>query len=561
MASLTGQSIASSYEQLLHVDTNGGGSTTTLLPIKDGDNGTTFALAISTTAISLNATNRIYLDGTSGHTYIDEESDNLLRIAVGAAEVMKLDADSRVSLSNNDSGTNNTLLGKYSGLSILSGGNHNTFLGERAGYEHKLGEGNIAIGSGAFDASYVNDTTDAGNDNNVFIGRNAGSGTWVAAGSDVAHANHDNIGIGTSALAGAMTGSEGNIGIGTDAGKSITSAPGCIFIGYNAGNQETTGNRNTVLGYGAMDQSGDANSSDAGMASHDNVFIGHDSGGGNWTHNPSGNNVAIGAGTMEGAMNDANGNVAVGKGAGAGITTGDNNVLIGLQAGETIAAQGNCVCIGNLAGGDINNSGANGSVAIGHSALSAATQGAGNTAVGFQAGNVLTTGGTNTIIGYDADVDANSRAGCIIIGSSLSLNTASDNVVEIGNDTNSMTYDLDGGDITVTSDVRTKKDIKDTKLGLEFINMLRPITYKTKPSSEYPEEFNIKQPSKKSSNKVWDGLIAQEVKAVIDELGVDFSGWEEGINTKQRLAYGKFVMPLIKAVQELSAQVEELKNK
>ena len=49
MATLTGQSIASSYEQLLHVDTDGGGNTTTLVPVKDGDNGTTFALQLSTT--------------------------------------------------------------------------------------------------------------------------------------------------------------------------------------------------------------------------------------------------------------------------------------------------------------------------------------------------------------------------------------------------------------------------------------------------------------------------------------------------------------------------------
>ena len=49
MGALTGQSIAASYEQLLHVDTDGGGNTTTLVPVKDGDNGTTFALQLSTT--------------------------------------------------------------------------------------------------------------------------------------------------------------------------------------------------------------------------------------------------------------------------------------------------------------------------------------------------------------------------------------------------------------------------------------------------------------------------------------------------------------------------------
>ena len=53
MATLTGQTIASSYEQLLHCDTDGGGSTTTLVPVKDGDNGTTFAAQLSTTTVCI----------------------------------------------------------------------------------------------------------------------------------------------------------------------------------------------------------------------------------------------------------------------------------------------------------------------------------------------------------------------------------------------------------------------------------------------------------------------------------------------------------------------------
>jgi hypothetical protein len=48
MATLTGQSIASSYEQLLHVDNDGGGNGTTLVDVKDGDNGTTFAIKLAT---------------------------------------------------------------------------------------------------------------------------------------------------------------------------------------------------------------------------------------------------------------------------------------------------------------------------------------------------------------------------------------------------------------------------------------------------------------------------------------------------------------------------------
>ena len=53
MASLTGQTIASSYEQLLHTDTDGGGNGNSLLSIKDGDNGTTFALKLATNKVEV----------------------------------------------------------------------------------------------------------------------------------------------------------------------------------------------------------------------------------------------------------------------------------------------------------------------------------------------------------------------------------------------------------------------------------------------------------------------------------------------------------------------------
>ena len=46
----------------------------------------------------------------------------------------------------------------------------------------------------------------------------------------------------------------------------------------------------------------------------------------------------------------------------------------------------------------------------------------------------------------------------------------------------------------------------------------------------------------------------------MDKLNVSFSGWDEDENTtKQSLEYPAFVPALIKAVQELSTQVDELK--
>ena len=53
MASLTGQTVATSYEQLLTLP-DGGGNTTTLVPVTDGDGVTTFSLQLATTKTMIN---------------------------------------------------------------------------------------------------------------------------------------------------------------------------------------------------------------------------------------------------------------------------------------------------------------------------------------------------------------------------------------------------------------------------------------------------------------------------------------------------------------------------
>ena len=62
------------------------------------------------------------------------------------------------------------------------------------------------------------------------------------------------------------------------------------------------------------------------------------------------------------------------------------------------------------------------------------------------------------------------------------------------------------------------------------------------------------------------GLIAQEVREVLDDMGLeekDFNGWSKKDSVRhereiQHLAYTEFISPLIKAVQELSAKVTAL---
>ncbi len=76
MAALGAQTIASSYEQLLHVDADDGGNGTTHVSLKDGDNGTTFALTLATDAVMMTSTNRLEFGDDA--SYIHQSADGVL---------------------------------------------------------------------------------------------------------------------------------------------------------------------------------------------------------------------------------------------------------------------------------------------------------------------------------------------------------------------------------------------------------------------------------------------------------------------------------------------------
>jgi len=126
-----------------------------------------------------------------------------------------------------------------------------------------------------------------------------------------------------------------------------------------------------------------------------------------------------------------------------------------------------------------------------------------------------------------------------------------------------------------TSDKNEKNTIVDSDLGLSFVNKLKPVSYK----------FNGK-------TRTHYGLIAQDVETTLSDISkptTDFAGFikedlpaevydasrDEGnipegkkvgdvkkdAYTTYGLRYNEFISPLIKAVQELSAEVETLKTK
>ena len=99
---------------------------------------------------------------------------------------------------------------------------------------------------------------------------------------------------------------------------------------------------------------------------------------------------------------------------------------------------------------------------------------------------------------------------------------------------------------TVTeSDYRLKENIKPLENTLDKIKNLKPVSYNLKKDGSYDE-----------------GLIAHEVQEIFPSLviGDKDAKQEDGSDLYQAIAYGKLVTHLVKAVQELSAEVERLKN-
>ena len=436
---------------------------------EDGDNTLDFVLGSSqTTVTSLLATD--IKIGEDDQTKIDFETANEIHFYADNAQRLNLDANSRISLSNNtgfDSGTDNTVFGFLAGAAGLSGGQDNVLIGDYAGNAMTGGDYNVAIGADAMKLAVnceqnvaigygVLDAADGTEEQNVAIGTHAmgavdegggnanlnvaiGAGAMtggtsttllgnIAIGADALNATggHDQTGtiaIGNDAL-GALESGAGNVAVGYQASARMTTAAQSTAIGYQAMNGHLDGNKNTAIGYRAMYDT-DGGGGGSSESSADNVFIGWTSGGGTWADALSQSNVAVGNSSMMGALNACNDNVslgsytlqsmtggsyntALGYNAGQANLTGDSNVFIGHNAGDGTTDVDNTVIIGAGAGSVVmtGSGGADGTVAIGKDSLAALTSGAQNTAIGFTAADLITTGNFNTIIGYEAFTSA-----------------------------------------------------------------------------------------------------------------------------------------------------------
>ena len=110
-----------------------------------------------------------------------------------------------------------------------------------------------------------------------------------------------------------------------------------------------------------------------------------------------------------------------------------------------------------------------------------------------------------------------------------------------------------------TSDVNQKTEIHTSDLGLTFVNSLRPVSYKFK---DVPAEIDDSGSvvSYKTGSRTHYGLIAQELSSSLGQFGkttLDFAGITTG--SLMGLRYTELISPMIKAIQELSDEVNQLK--
>ena len=303
-------------------------------------------------------------------------------------------------------------------------------------------------------------------------------------------------------------------------------------------------------------------------------------------------NTAIGSGAMYNATG-AYLCTTVGAYAGFNLTNAYSTTIVGNMAGWTMVNNSNCVAIGYAALQNYSSSTApgNSTVAIGAYA-GQHSYGSNSVLVGT---NVLYNAASNavtscTFIGNSVMYNqTNTSTQCTFIGSSSMVSydgtitnssalgylteVTGDNQVQLGN-SSTTTYVY--GTVQNRSDARDKADIRDTQLGLDFIEALRPVDFRWDYRESYVDFIESEdeegkdtstrvenpQDGSRKRNRYHHGLIAQEVKEVLDAKGIDFGGYQDhsvaGGKDVLTIGYDELVGPLIKAVQELSSQVKAL---
>jgi len=400
-------------------------------------------------------------------------------------------------------------------LAKNAGGYSNFAMGNNALALSQYGRGNIALGNAVL---------------SKIVGDQTGARATISSGEIISYnARGDaNLGIGNTALRDCTTGVE-NLALGDATMQQLTTGLCNIAVGANSQITNLTGNFNVSLGAYAL------------------------------VVNQGSNNIAIGWAALEGQTSGSN--IAIGHAVMNGNKTGTSNVVIGPLGMQAAQAPTDSVVVGQEAAKNL--AGAMGVTAVGAFAVGSSSATLVNTtAIGRNALLVIATDEC-TGVGAAA-LSANTEFGnCAGFG--VNAQVTGPNQVQLG-DARTTTYAY--GSVQNRSDIRDKADIRDTVLGLDFIMALRPVDFRWNMRDYYRDEAGnmpttVPDQSKKRT-RYHHGLIAQEVRDVIEGSGTDFGGFQDhkilGGEDVLSLGYEELIAPLIKAVQQLTARVAELES-
>ncbi len=420
----------------------------------------------------------------SNNTFVGKIAGNFAMTGAGNSAI------GNGALSGNQGGVENTA----SGLNALTSntiGNQNTANGSQALYSNTIGSYNTATGNYALLSNVTGfENTASGHSalqlnatgfHNTAIGSNAlhsnASASYNTASGAYALSSNttgsENTAIGSQALylntTGLLNTASGRKALGTNTSGIYDTASGSYALSAN-----TDGSYNTASGTAALysNTSGNYNTASGTQALYSNQ---------NGSYNSVSGNDGMYSNTS-GNYNTASGSYALySNTTGFENTASGSNALFSNTTGRRNAASGNSALYLNTTGSD--------NTAIGYSALFDVTTETGNTAVGSGA---KVSGNNATAIGFQAlALGDNATA----IG--FQAHAVASNYVWLGN----ASVTLIGGQVAWSnpSDLRDKKDIADSSLGLDFVKALRPV------------EFKLLN----GNDRVDFGFIAQEVEALI----------------------------------------------
>lgn len=407
-------------------------------------------------------------------------------------------------------GTNSTAVG-YSAL-LSATGSPNDALGYNAGKYITTGTQNVAIGYEAMQGVAATPLTGTGN----------------------------NEALGYQALLAIQGAAAGNTAVGQVAGDTVTTGTNNVFLGYNAQAKAATDTNEIVIGAGTTGNGSNTVTFPTLPGSGiPGIYFGPTA----TVVYPLGDvtNIAIGDAETKAATVSARYIVAIGSTAceycSDNLTGGDGaySVAIGYGALQGVSA----TAIGQS------------NTAVGYLALNANQGNAGyNTALGYVAGgNTLTTGADNVFIGAGTDANASGDTNEIVIG--YNATGMGSNSILLGNSSITHIY-AHVTTITSSSDRRLKKDIEDTDLGLDFIDKLRPVSFR----------YN------NGDDTLRYGFIAQDVEQALPpalHAMVEKSDPAHGLAMVERthdkdrtygMGYSELLSPLVKSVQQLKSAAD-----